>query len=32
MEVNPRATPLTPYADLHLEGKAGEILHAAWNG
>ena len=26
IEVNPDPTPLTPYVDIHLEGKAGEIL------
>ena len=31
IEINPRATPITPLADLHLEGKAGEILEAAWS-
>ena len=31
IEVNPRETPITPFADLHLEGKAGEILDAVWN-
>ena len=26
IEVNPDATPITPFVDLHLEGKAAEIL------
>jgi NAD-dependent deacetylase len=26
IEVNPDPTPITPYADIHLSGKAGEIL------
>ncbi len=26
IEVNPDPTPLTPYVDLHLEGKAGEVM------
>ena len=28
VEVNPDATPITPFVDLHLEGKAAEILPA----
>jgi NAD-dependent deacetylase len=26
IEINPDATPITPFVDLHLEGKAAEIL------
>ncbi len=26
IEVNPDPTPLTPYVDIHLEGKAGEVM------
>lgn len=26
IELNPRTTPLTPHTDVHLEGKAGELL------
>lgn len=26
IEVNPDPTPLTPFVDLHLEGKAGEVM------
>ena len=26
VEVNPDATPITPFVDLHLEGRAAEIL------
>jgi NAD-dependent deacetylase len=26
IEVNPDPTPLTPYVDIHLEGKAGETM------
>ena len=31
IEVNPRTTSLTPHADVHLEGKAGEILEALFS-
>ena len=26
VEVNPDATPLTPHADVHLQGPSGQIL------
>jgi NAD-dependent deacetylase len=26
IEINPDRTPITPFVDLHLEGKAAEIL------
>jgi NAD-dependent deacetylase len=26
IEVNPGPTPITPFADLHLEGKAGDVM------